>query len=132
MFQKAGRDLGVIPAERPHTRVEVKMARPGVTGFYSSHEGDTTTTGTQDGGARLEILDVLTQADEPWSRRLSNAAEMITWKAINAGPEDYLQLKELPFKLWDKRRQLPTMLLSAGMNFMARRQQNGSDNQRDA
>src|SRR5512137_2515383 len=132
MFQKAGRDLGVIPAERPHTRVEVKMARPGVTGFYSSHEGDTTATGTQDGGARLEILDVLTQGDEPWSRRLSNAAEMITWRAINAGPDDVKQLKEIPVKLWEKRRQLPTMLLSAGMNFMARRQQNSSNSQRDA
>ena len=63
MFQKGGRDLGIIPYERPHTRVEVKMARPGVTGFYSSHEGDTTATGAQDGGARLEILDVLTQAE---------------------------------------------------------------------
>jgi 8-amino-7-oxononanoate synthase len=75
---------------------------------------------------------VLTQADEPWAKRLSNAAEMITWKAINAGPEDYEQLKQLPFKLWEKRRQLPTMLLSAGMNFMSRRQQNGNNSQRDA
>src|SRR5512136_623833 len=129
MFQKAGRELGLIPQERPHTRVEVKMARPGVTGFYSSHEGDTTSTGTQDGGVRLEILDVLTQADEPWSRRLSNAAEMITWRAVNAGPEDVKMLKELPVKLWEKRRQLPTMLLSAGMNFMSRRQQNESNGQ---
>jgi hypothetical protein len=112
--------------------VEVKMARPGVTGFYSSHEGDTTSTGSQDGSGRLEILDVLTQTGEPWSRRLSDAAEMITWKAINAGPDDFQQLKELPRKLWDKRRQLPTMLLSAGMNYMARRQQNGSNSQRDA
>jgi 8-amino-7-oxononanoate synthase len=132
MFQRAGRDLGVVPQERPHTRVEVKMARPGVTGFYSSHEGDTTSTGAQDGGGRLEILDVLTQTNEPWSRRLSDAAEMITWKAINAGPDDFQQLKELPLKLWEKRRQLPTMLLSAGMTFMARRQQNGSNSQRDA
>jgi hypothetical protein len=41
-------------------------------------------------------------------------------------------LRELPLKLWEKRRQFPTMLLSAGMNFMARRQQNGSNSQRDA
>jgi hypothetical protein len=132
MFQKAGRDLGLIPHERPHTRVEVKLARPGVTGFYSSHEGDTTATGAQDGGARLELVDVLTQPDEPWSRRLSDAAEMITWKALNAGPDDLQQLKELPVKLWEKRRQIPTLLLSAGMNFMTRRQQNASSNQRDA
>jgi hypothetical protein len=57
---------------------------------------------------------------------------MITWRAINAGPDDVKQLKELPVKLWEKRRQLPTMLLSAGMNFMTRRQQNGSNSQRDA
>ena len=33
----------------------------------------------------LELLDVLTQGDEPWTRRLSDAAEMITWRAVNAG-----------------------------------------------
>ena len=45
----------------------------------------------EDGGARLEILDVLTQGEEPWPKRLSNAAEMITWRAINAGPDDVKQ-----------------------------------------
>jgi 8-amino-7-oxononanoate synthase len=125
MFLTAGRELGIIPYERPHARVEVKMARPGVTGFFSSHEGDTVAPGAQDGGGRLEIADVLFQPDQPIARRLSDAAEMITWKAINAGPEDWKQLQELPVKLWQKRRQLPSLLIGAGMNFMARRQQNG-------
>jgi hypothetical protein len=57
---------------------------------------------------------------------------MITWRAMNAGPEDVEKLKEIPVKLWEKRRQLPTMLLSAGMNFMSRRQQNSGNGQRDA
>jgi hypothetical protein len=57
---------------------------------------------------------------------------MITWRAVNAGPEDLEQLKQLPFKLWEKRRQLPTLLLSAGMNFMTRRRENGSASERDA
>jgi hypothetical protein len=83
-------------------------------------------------GGRLEIADVLFEAGEPWSRRLSNAAEMITWKAINAGPEDFAQLRQLPFKLWEKRRQIPTLLLSAGMNAMSRRRENGSTTDRDA
>ena len=83
-------------------------------------------------GGRLEIADVLLDAEEPWSRRLSNAAEMITWKAVNAGPEDLEQLKQLPVKLWEKRRQIPTLLLSAGMNFMTRRRENGSASERDA
>jgi 8-amino-7-oxononanoate synthase len=125
MFVTAGRELGIIPYERPHARVEVKMARPGVTGFYSSHEGDTVASGAQDGGGRLEIADVLLQSDQPLVRRLSDAAEMITWKAINAGPEDWKQLQQLPAKLWQKRRQLPSLLIGAGMNFMARRQENG-------
>jgi 8-amino-7-oxononanoate synthase len=132
MFQKAGRDLGIIPSERPHTRVEVKMARPGVTGFFSSHEGATTASSQQDGGGRLEVADVLFETGEPWSRRLSNAAEMITWKAINAGPEDLEQLRQLPMRLWEKRRQIPTLLLSAGMNIMSRRRENGSSTERDA
>jgi 8-amino-7-oxononanoate synthase len=132
MFQQAGRDLGIIPYERPHTRVEVKMARPGVTGFYSSHEGAHTAASQQEVGGRLEIADVLLDPEEPWSRRLSNAAEMITWKAVNAGPEDLEQLKQLPVKLWEKRRQIPTLLLSAGMNFMTRRRENGSASERDA
>jgi len=132
MFQTAGRDLGIIPYERPHTRVEVKMARPGVTGFFSSHDADTTAPGTQDGGGRLEIADVLFEEGAPWAQRLSNAAEMITWKAVNAGPEDLKQLKELPVRLWEKRRQIPTLLLSAGMNLMSRRRDNGASSERDA
>jgi hypothetical protein len=131
MFVTAGRELGLIPYERPHARVEVKMARPGVTGFYSSHEGDTVAPGAQDGGGRLEIADVLLQPDQPLVRRLSDAAEMITWKAINAGPEDWKQLQELPVKLWQKRRQLPSLLIGAGMNLMARRQQGGKGAQAD-
>jgi 8-amino-7-oxononanoate synthase len=130
MFQKAGRDLGIIPHQKPHARVEVKMARPGVTGFYSSLPEGQTSTGAQD-GKPLDLLDVLARTDEPWSRKLSDAAELLTWRAINAGPEDWKQLKELPWKLWQKRRQLTTMLVSVGMNWMAKRQQNGSSQAED-
>jgi hypothetical protein len=130
MFQKAGRDLGIIPTQKPHARVEVKMARPGVTGFYSSLPEGQTSTGAQDGKS-LDLLDLLARTDEPWTRRLSDAAELLTWRAINAGPEDWKQLKELPWKLWQKRRHLPTMLMSVGMNWMAKRQQNGRSQAED-
>src|SRR5512138_3556121 len=36
IFQRCGREVGIIPYQRPHTRVEVKMARPGITGFISA------------------------------------------------------------------------------------------------
>ncbi|HEU4385348.1 MAG TPA: aminotransferase class I/II-fold pyridoxal phosphate-dependent enzyme [Anaeromyxobacteraceae bacterium] len=130
MFQKAGRELGIIPHEKPHTRVEVKMARPGATGFYSSlPEGKT--SGAAPGGKSLDLLDLLARSEEPWARRLSDAAELLTWKAVNAGPEDWNRLRELPWKLWEKRRQLPTMLVSVGMNWMAKRQQNGKSQAED-
>jgi 8-amino-7-oxononanoate synthase len=131
IFQKCGRDLGIIPYERPHTRVEVRLARPGVTGFYSSADGGDTRTGSGDAAGRLEILDVLTQRDQPLVRRLSDAAEMVTWRAMNAGPEDWKALRELPWKLWDQRRQLPMKLMSAGVNLMMRRQQNGHTQEQD-
>lgn len=130
MFQQAGRELGLIPHQRPHGRVEVKMARPGVTGFYSAlPEGQT--DGAAQGGRGLELLDVLAQPGEPWARKLSDAAELLTWKAIHAGPEDWKQLRQLPVKLWERRRQLPTMLVSLGMNFMARRRQDGNGRTED-
>jgi 8-amino-7-oxononanoate synthase len=124
MFQQAGRDLGVIPRERPHGRVEVRLARPGLTGFTSSLPAGTAASSAPD-GRPLELLDLLARKDEPWSRKLSDAAELLTWRAVHAGPEDWRRLGQLPFTLWEKRRQLPTLLLSVGMSWVARRQRNG-------
>ncbi len=120
IFQRCGRELGIIPYERPHARVEVRMARPGVTGFYSSHD-DAAAAAAATGRARLQLADVL-GSDAPWASRLSDAAEMITWRALNAGPEDLQRLRQLPRRLWTQRRRLPTLLMSAGMRYMERRQ----------
>jgi len=123
IFQKCGRELGIIPYEKPHSRVEVKMARPGVTGFHSSREDGATAAGGSAGRARLEIGDLLWgDSPEPWSSRLSDAAEMITWRALNAGPEDLRRLRQLPQEIWTKRHRIPTMIMSAGLKLMERRQ----------
>ncbi len=121
IFQRCGRELGIIPYEKPHTRVEVKMARPGVTGFISTHDGSETSTGGVSGA--LGLSDVLWgQTEEPIARRLSDAAEILTWRAINLGPDDVERLAELPRRIWRQRRRLPSMLMSAGMRWMERRQ----------
>ncbi len=59
ILQRCGRELGIIPYEKPHTRVEVKMARPGVTGFFSAHDGDSTSSSSLASKTRLDLADVL-------------------------------------------------------------------------
>ena len=128
IFQRCGREVGIIPYEKPHARVEVKMARPGATGFVSSGpEGATRGGKDQSGG--LEISDVLLYGTEPLRQRLSDAAEMITWRTINANPEDLKKLAGLPEKLWTQRHRIRNKLLSMGMEWVARqaRGRHGAD-----
>ncbi len=119
MIQRCGRELGIIPHQRPHTRLEVKMARPGATGFVSSQEG---TTAAQSGSASLDLTEVLLNGAEPLRRRLSDAAEILTWRALNAGPDDVRKLAGLPEKIWTQRRRIRNRLLSMGVEWMSRRQ----------
>jgi 8-amino-7-oxononanoate synthase len=129
IFQRCGRELGLIPYEKPHTRVEVKMARPGVTGFFSADQATgQTTAGGSANSARLELSEVLLgHSGEPFGRRLSQAAEILTWRAVNARREDVQRLAKLPKQLWMTRRRLPVMLMSAGMELVSRRLAKRSD-----
>jgi hypothetical protein len=122
MFQRCGREVGLIPYEKPHTRVEVKMARPGATGFISSgEEGGAGPVREREG--RLEVAALLLNPTERFPQRLSDAAELITWRALNAGPEDVRKLVRLPEKLWTQRHRIRNKLVSLGMNWVSRRQQ---------
>jgi 8-amino-7-oxononanoate synthase len=127
IFQRCGREVGIIPYERPHTRVEVKMARPGATGFYSSADGGETRAIEANRG--VELGDVLLHSHEPLRQRLSDAAEILTWRAINASPDDLKKLADLPEKLWTQRHRIRNKLLSMGMEYVARRARgrNGGD-----
>ncbi len=120
MIQRCGREVGIIPYERPRTRVQVKMARPGATGFISSDEGSA--MAAHSAGARLDLTEVLLNTAEPLRQRLSDAAEILTWKALNAGPDDVRKLAELPEKIWTQRRRIRNRLLSMGVEWMSRRQ----------
>lgn len=121
MFQRCGREVGIIPYEKPHTRVEVKMARPGATGFISSaEEGGAGAVREQDG--RLELAALLLNPAERFPQRLSDAAELITWRALNAGPEDVRRLAQLPERLWTQRHRIRNRILALGMNWVSRRQ----------
>jgi 8-amino-7-oxononanoate synthase len=123
IFQRCGREVGIIPYEKPHTRVEVKMARPGSTGFLSS-AGEGAAATMRNGEARLDVAAVLLNRAEPIPQRLSDAAEILTWRAINVGPEDVRRLAQLPEKLWTQRHRIRNKLLSKGMQWVSRLQAN--------
>ncbi len=131
IFERCGREVGLIPYQRPNTRVEVRMARPGATGFVSSaDDGATAVPGVSREG-RLAVREVLMNQGEPIRRRLSDAAEILTWRALNAGPDDLARLADLPEKLWTQRRRIRTRLMSMGMEWMSRRgaARNGAEGQ---
>ncbi len=124
IFQRCGREMGIIPYKRPSTRVEVKMARPGCNGFYSSAEDGITAISVERSPVKgsLGVGEVLQQAGRPLGERISDAMEIVTWRALNAGPEDVKRLAELPSTLWQQRRRLRTKLMGAGVKLLQRRQ----------
>jgi 8-amino-7-oxononanoate synthase len=119
MFARCGREVGIIPYEKPHTRVEVKLARPGATGFLSSAE-QSAPKGARHVDGGLGIADVLFHSPEPLARRLDEVGEILTWRALNTTPEDLKKLTELPERLWTQRDRIRSRLLSMGMTWMAR------------
>ena len=46
--------------------------------------------------------------------KLFDAVETLTWRAANLQPEDLRKLGQLPMKLWEKRAELPGLLLEKG------------------
>jgi len=120
MFKRCGREVGIIPYEKPHTRVEVKMARPGSVGFLSSRgEAD---SGSSSAQGSLDIGALLGNRTEPLGQRLSDAAELLTWRALNLRPEDVRKLAELPDKLWTQRHRVSNRLMWLAMDFVSRRE----------
>jgi len=120
MFMRCGREVGLIPYEKPHTRVEVKMARPGATGFTSS--GSERGEMVRPNEVRLGVANILLQGDEPLRERLSDAAEFFTWRALNADAEDFRKLAQLPERIWTQRHRVQSSLMAMGMNWVTRRQ----------
>jgi len=101
--------------------VEVKMARPGATGFLSS-AGEEQAVATTAVGGRLGLAAILGNRGEPVVRRFSEAAEFLTWRALNVEGEDVRRLAQLPERLWTQRHRIQSKLMAMGMNWMSHRQ----------
>jgi 8-amino-7-oxononanoate synthase len=121
LFQTCGREVGIIPYERPHTRVEVKMARPGATAFTSSSDDAVATAARSEQTGPLELTAILRNHADSLRQRLDDAAELLTWRALNADGDDVRRLVQLPERLWTQRHRIRNKILSMGMNWMSRR-----------
>jgi hypothetical protein len=92
------------------------MARPGATGFVSSASEAMAVPGTSREG-RLAVREVLLNRREPIGHRLSDAAEILTWRALNVGPDRLAKLTDLPERLWTHRRRIRARLMTNGMEW---------------
>ncbi len=121
VVQKCGREEGVIPYEKPHTRFVVRIAKPGNIGFTSSAP-DATTRVIRSGNGQFDstLRSVILDREKPMLERLSDAAELLTYRAANMQPEDLAKLAEMPKRLWVQRGQLKTAIMSKGVDLLTR------------
>src|SRR5215468_375019 len=117
-FEKIGRRMSIIPETRPTTYAQVKVARPGtfVTANQASQRWAAASAGLlADRGLSLEAISKLSGRDV--ARKLADAVETLTWRAANLQPEDIKRLGSAPLRLWEKRTEIPGLILEKGANL---------------
>ena len=117
-FERIGRRMGIIPETRPTSFVPVKVARPGtfVTANQASQRWAAASAGLlADRGLSLESIAKLSGRDV--ARKLADAVETLTWRAANLQPEDIKRLGSAPLRLWEKRTEIPGLILEKGANL---------------
>jgi hypothetical protein len=117
-FEKIGRRMSIIPETRPTSFIPVKVARPGtfVTTNQPSQRWAAASAGLlADRGLSLESISKLSGRDV--ARKLADAVETLTWRAANLQPDDFKRLGSAPLRLWEKRTEIPGLLLEKGANL---------------
>jgi 8-amino-7-oxononanoate synthase len=117
-FEKIGRRMSIIPETRPTSYVPVKVARPGtfVTANQASQRWAAASAGLlAERGLSLEAISKLSGRDV--ARKLADAVETLTWRAANLQPDDLKRLGSAPLRLWEKRTEIPGLILEKGANL---------------
>lgn len=117
-FERIGRKMGVIPQARPASHVPVKVARPG--SFVISNQASQRWAAASAGllaerGFSLQQISRLSSRE--MAHKLADAVETLTWRAANLQPEDLKRLSRAPLRLWERRTQLPGLLLEKGASL---------------
>jgi 8-amino-7-oxononanoate synthase len=117
-FERVGRRMGIISETRPSTYVRVNIARPGsfVMSNQASQQWLQVSNGFfAEGGFSFEQLSKLSSRDV--ANKFFDAVETLTWRAANLQPDDINRLTRMPLSLWNKRGQIPGLLLEKGANL---------------
>ncbi|MFN0064594.1 MAG: aminotransferase class I/II-fold pyridoxal phosphate-dependent enzyme [Myxococcaceae bacterium] len=121
IFEKIGRKMSIIPETRPTTYTPVKIARPGtfVISNQASQRWAAASAGLlADKGFSLEQISKLSSKEV--AAKLFDAMETLTWRAANLQPDDLKRLSTAPLRLWEKRTEIPGMILEKGASFFLR------------
>jgi hypothetical protein len=51
------------------------------------------------------------------ARKVADAVETLTWRAANLQPDDIKRLGAAPLRLWEKRTEIPGLILEKGANL---------------
>jgi hypothetical protein len=117
-FEKIGRKMGVIPETRPTSYTPVKVARPGtyVLSNEASQKWAAASAGMlADKGLSLEQISRMSGREV--ASKLFDAMETLTYRAANLQPDDLKRLGTAPMRLWEKRAEIPGLLLEKGATF---------------
>jgi 8-amino-7-oxononanoate synthase len=130
VVQRCGREEGVIPYEKPHSRFVVRIAKPGNVGFVSS-ETDATTRVIHSGDGQFDttLRNTLLDREKPVLERLSDTAELLAYRAANLQPEDVAKLADVPKRWWAQRGALRTAVMSRGVELLTRAQKSDRESQ---
>jgi 8-amino-7-oxononanoate synthase len=120
-FERIGRKMGVLPETRPTRYVPVQLARPG-TGVRSNQASPgwaaTAAGALTERGFSLEQIARLSSREV--AAKLFDAVETLTYRAANLQPNDLKRLSTAPLRLWEKRAELPGLLLEKGARVLIR------------
>jgi|KBSMisStandDraft_5_1062788.scaffolds.fasta_scaffold23388_3 8-amino-7-oxononanoate synthase len=117
-FEKIGRRMSIIPETRPTSFAQVKVARPGtfVTANQASQRWAAASAGLlAERGLSLAAISKMSGRDV--ARKLADAVETLTWRAANLQPDDIKRLGAAPLRLWEKRTEIPGLILEKGANL---------------
>jgi 8-amino-7-oxononanoate synthase len=118
-FERIGRKMGIIPQTRPTTYDPVKIARPGT--FVMANQASVRWAAASAGllaNRGLSLQRISQMSSKEVASRLFDAVETLTWRAANLQAEDLKKLSQAPMWLWEKRGEIPGLLLEKGANLL--------------
>jgi 8-amino-7-oxononanoate synthase len=125
-FEKVGRKLNVIPGTRPTVYEPVVVARPGtsVRSNIASERWAAASAGMlADRGFSLDQISRMSGREV--ANKLFDAVEVLTYRAANLQPDDLKRISAVPMKVWERRADIPGLLLEKGANlFISNGRQN--------